>query len=271
MLLRPARGAWDWAAASNLFIPVENLEAEAITLLLRIESDPGRDLRAKAVIAPHSAGDLAIWINAPSPRSIGMIPEPGPIAGTIPVTATEGSVDPSHVSSIRLGVAWPSTPAGAAAGAAQCRRRVARRARQEHARPPGQIHSLRRRKRSGEPVGALSRRKRLQFPRVDRPQESTVFVLAAEPLHTVTNHVADDPEGILGSICSAVGTSANNNAASSGHCAVVIGPKHARTIAGKGWTRHDVRNYLAMHAYNLFSEISFNGRYGKIYNRNLPK
>jgi len=141
VLLRPARGAWDWAAASNLFIPVENLEAEAITLLLRIESDPGRDLRAKAVIAPHSA----------------------------------------------------------------------------------------------------------------------------------TNHVADDPEGILGSICSAVGTSANNNAASSGHCAVVIGPKHARTIAGKGWTRHDVRNYLAMHAYNLFSEISFNGRYGKIYNRNLPK
>jgi hypothetical protein len=96
-------------------------------------------------------------------------------------------------------------------------------------------------------------------------------VLAAEPLHTVTNHVADDPEGILGSICSAVGTSANNNAASSGHCAVVIGPEHARTIAGKGWTRHDVRNYLAMHAYNLFSEISFNGRYGKIYNRNLPK
>ena len=68
-------------------------------------------------------------------------------------------------------------------------------------------------------------------------------MLAAEPLHTVTNHVADDPEGILGSICSAVGTSANNNAASSGHC----------------------------HAYNLFSEISFNGRYGKIYNRNLPK
>ena len=102
-------------------------------------------------------------------------------------------------------------------------------------------------------------------------EDSTVFVLAAEPPHSVTNHVANDPEGILDSICSAMSTIANNNAVSSGHCAVIIGPEHARTIAGKGWTRHDVRSYLAMHAYNLFSEITFNERYGKIYNRNLPK
>src|SRR5215469_6890015 len=102
-------------------------------------------------------------------------------------------------------------------------------------------------------------------------EDSAVFVLAAEPPHSVTNHVANDPEGILDSIASAMTTIANNNAVSSGHCAVVIGPEHARTIAAKGWTRHDVRNYLAMHAYNLFSEISFSGRYGKIYNRNLPK
>jgi len=92
-----------------------------------------------------------------------------------------------------------------------------------------------------------------------RPEDSTVFLLAAEPPHSVTNHVANDPEGILDSIVSAMSTIANNNA------------EHARTIAGKGWTRHDVRNYLAMHAYNLFSEISFRERYGKIYNRNLPR
>jgi len=101
--------------------------------------------------------------------------------------------------------------------------------------------------------------------------DSTVFVLAAEPPHSVTNHVANDPEGILDSIASAMSTIANNNAVSSGHCAVIIGPEHARTIAGKGWTRHDVRSYLAMHAYNLFSELTFKERYGKIYNRNLPK
>src|SRR5271163_8070 len=103
------------------------------------------------------------------------------------------------------------------------------------------------------------------------PEHSAVFVLAAEPPHSVTNHVANDSEGILDSICSAMSTIANNNAVSSGHCAVVIGPEHARTIAAKGWTRHDVRNYLAMNAYNLFSELTFNERYGKIYNRNLPR
>jgi hypothetical protein len=103
------------------------------------------------------------------------------------------------------------------------------------------------------------------------PDASTVFVLAAEPPHSVTNHVANDPEGILDSICSAMSTIAHNNAVSSGHCAVVIGPEHARTIAGKGWSRHDVRNYLYMNAWNLFRELTFEGRYGRIYNRNLPR
>src|SRR5579862_5307714 len=101
--------------------------------------------------------------------------------------------------------------------------------------------------------------------------DSTVFVIAAEPPHSVTNHVADDPEGILDSICSAMSTIANNNAVSSGHCAVVIGPEHARTIAAKGWTRHDIRNYLHMNAHNLFRELAFDHRYGRVYNRNLPR
>src|SRR5437763_4331828 len=102
-------------------------------------------------------------------------------------------------------------------------------------------------------------------------EDSTVFVIAAEPPHSVTNHIADDPEGILDSICSAMSTIAHNNAVSSGHCAVVIGPEHARTIAAKGWSRHDVRNYLHMNSYNLFHELVFDHRYGQIYNRNLPR
>jgi hypothetical protein len=103
------------------------------------------------------------------------------------------------------------------------------------------------------------------------PEDSTVFVLAAEPPHSVTNHVANDAEGILDSIASAMSTIAHNNAVSSGHCAVVIGPEHARTIAARGWTRHDVRNYLHMNAWNRFSALTFGERYGKIYNRNLPR
>src|SRR5205823_8967596 len=93
-------------------------------------------------------------------------------------------------------------------------------------------------------------------------EQSTVFVIAAEPPHSVTNHVADDPEGVLDSICSAMSTIAHNNAVSSGHCAVVIGPEHARTIAAKGSGRHDVKNYLHMNSYNLFRELAFDHRYG---------
>ena len=77
-----------------------------------------------------------------------------------------------------------------------------------------------------------------------RPEDSTVFVIAAEPPHSVTNHFANDPEGILDSVCSAMSTICNNNAVSAGHCAVVLCPEHAATIAAAGWTRADVQSYL---------------------------
>ena len=101
--------------------------------------------------------------------------------------------------------------------------------------------------------------------------DSTVFVIAAEPPHSVTNHVANDAPGILDSIVSCMSTYAHNNAVSAGHCAVVLGPEHALTIAADGWTRHDIRNYLWMKARNSFGQIAFQHRYGKVYNRNLPK
>ena len=102
-------------------------------------------------------------------------------------------------------------------------------------------------------------------------EDSTVFVIGAEAPHSVTNHVANDPEGILDSIISAMSTIAHNNAVSSGSCAVVLGPEHAATIASRGWTRNDVRSYLWMNTRNTFGDISFHNRYGKVYNRNLPR
>jgi len=102
-------------------------------------------------------------------------------------------------------------------------------------------------------------------------EDSTVFCLAAEGPHSVTNHVANDPQGILDSLVSAMSTIAHNNAVSSGACAVVLGPEHASTIATKNWTRQDVRRYLWSNTTNTYDDISFDGRYGQIYNRNLPK
>jgi hypothetical protein len=115
LLFRPREGAWDWRHTSKLVIPVENPGGEPVTLLLRIEDEAHRSLSGKTTIAPDASGALALWIDAPAPRSMGMIAGPSPAAGglepnTLPVTATEGSVDSSRITSVRLGIAKPTTP-----------------------------------------------------------------------------------------------------------------------------------------------------------------
>lgn len=104
-----------------------------------------------------------------------------------------------------------------------------------------------------------------------KPEVSTVFAMAAEAPHSVTDHVCNDAEGILDTMCSAMSTIASNSAVLGGHCAVVLGVEHARTISKQGWTRADIKNYLWMHSGNLFETLSRGHRYGQVYNRNLPK
>ena len=48
-------------------------------------------------------------------------------------------------------------------------------------------------------------------------------------------------------------------------------PEHARTIAEHRWTRNDIKSYLWLNSGNRFSALSRGHRYGKVYNRNLPK
>lgn len=107
------------------------------------------------------------------------------------------------------------------------------------------------------------------------PDDSTVLIIGAEAPHSVTNHISDDPQGILDSIASAMGTIAHNNAVLGGSCAVVIGVEHAHTIASFGWTRDDVRRYLWLNGTNDWNHVSYGNRYappgGRTYNRNLPK
>jgi hypothetical protein len=104
-----------------------------------------------------------------------------------------------------------------------------------------------------------------------KPDDSTVFMIAAEAPHSVTDHLCNDPEGILDTMCSAMSTIASNNAVLGGHCTVVLGLEHAKTIAKHGWTRSDIRNYLWMNHGNRFDDLARGHRYGKVYNRNLPK
>ena len=104
-----------------------------------------------------------------------------------------------------------------------------------------------------------------------KPEESTVFVMAAEAPHSVTNHISNDPEGILDTMCSAMSTIASNSAVLGGHIAVVLGLEHANTIAKHGWSRSDIRHYLFHNHGNRFIDLAYGHRYGKVYNRNLPK
>ncbi|ETW22554.1 hypothetical protein [Mycobacterium gastri] len=107
------------------------------------------------------------------------------------------------------------------------------------------------------------------------PDDSTVLVIGAEAPHSVTNHISDDPQGILDSIASAMSTIAHNNAVLGGSCTVVIGVEHAQTIASFGWTRDDVRRYLWLNGTNDWDDVSYGNRYApsgaRTYNRNLPK
>jgi hypothetical protein len=114
LLFRPDRGAWEWSGTSKLFIPVENPGDEPLTLLLRIESAPRGSLSGKVAMAPRSVSDLVIRLDAPAPRAMGMIAGPlfeaaGLEPHTLPVTATEGSIDTSRVTSVYLGISRPPT------------------------------------------------------------------------------------------------------------------------------------------------------------------
>src|SRR6202007_2789534 len=110
--LKTGGGAWEWARESRLVIPVENPSDEALTVRLRVEDQKRRSMTGKVAIAPRSSRNLAISISAPPPLSMGMIAGPslapaGLDPGTLPVTATDGSIDAAAVALVRLGLLRP--------------------------------------------------------------------------------------------------------------------------------------------------------------------
>jgi hypothetical protein len=114
VVFKPARGGWDWSTDGTLVVSVANPGKEPLTLRLAVESAAlGAVLSGKTAIAPLSAGNLMIRIDAPTPRAMGMIGGPSPAgagaAKTLPVTATTGSLDASQVSAVRLEIAHPAT------------------------------------------------------------------------------------------------------------------------------------------------------------------
>jgi hypothetical protein len=115
LIFKPRAGAWGWSQMSRLVIPVENPGDEALTLLLGVEDQMSRSMTGQVGIAPRSASNLAISIDASPPQSMGMIAGPSRAAagldpGTLPITATAGAIDGSHVTLFRLGMPRPWAP-----------------------------------------------------------------------------------------------------------------------------------------------------------------
>ncbi len=78
---------------------------------------------------------------------------------------------------------------------------------------------------------------------VDAP--SAVTIHCGENPHNVHDMESSEPAAILAKVASVMATLGSNNApVSSAEFFVVLGPEHAATIAGAGWTRRDVQSYL---------------------------
>jgi hypothetical protein len=74
--------------------------------------------------------------------------------------------------------------------------------------------------------------------------QSTVAALAAEALQIVANTTGRTAREILGTVARAGVVIANPDLAPLGDTLLVIGPEHAKTIAGDGWSKADVREFV---------------------------
>jgi hypothetical protein len=72
----------------------------------------------------------------------------------------------------------------------------------------------------------------------------TVTVCASEAPHNVNDHGSATPEGILTTVAGTAATVGSNNVYLGGEPLVVLGPEHAATVAGGGWSKADFKRAL---------------------------
>jgi hypothetical protein len=92
------------------------------------------------------------------------------------------------------------------------------------------------------------------------PKEATaVTVLAAEGPHNVNDHESLTAEGVLMMIAGTMTTTGSNNAYYTGQPCVAFGPEHAQTVAGGGFSKAAVKQWLFDHATMPLSRFSKEG------------
>ena len=79
------------------------------------------------------------------------------------------------------------------------------------------------------------------------PEERAVTVSASEGPHNIQDDGSNTALGVLQTVAGALGQAGSNNILSRGEPLLALGPEHAATIAGEGWTRERVQEYLFEH------------------------
>lgn len=110
-------------------------------------------------------------------------------------------------------------------------------------------------------------------------EESTVTVFAAEGPHNINDHDSTSGLGILKTIAATMATAGNNNFIFfSGEPVLMLGPEHAAAIAGDGFSKEQVKEYIFNHARLPIDKISEGHiqyrvkqpeRYGKFINSEM--
>jgi hypothetical protein len=95
---------------------------------------------------------------------------------------------------------------------------------------------------------------------------NAVTVFGGEPPHNVNDHEHGDAEGILGVAADVLRTLGSNTWFIAWHgrkeLMLILGPEHAASIAGSGWSRRDVREYLFRAIRRRRDELALGGMYG---------
>jgi hypothetical protein len=82
------------------------------------------------------------------------------------------------------------------------------------------------------------------FPR----ETSVVTAIACEGPHNIQDHYSYTGLGILKVVAGAMVQAGSNNILAGGHPLLCLGPEHAATIAGDGYSKRQVKEFLVEHA-----------------------
>lgn len=71
--------------------------------------------------------------------------------------------------------------------------------------------------------------------------QSCVTVCGSEAPHNVNDHGSPSAEGVLRALAGTAATTGSNNIYLGGEPLLLLGPEHARTVAGSGWAKRDLK------------------------------